>query len=286
MKQKTLANTIKISGKGFYSGKKRELIVKPSEVNTGIVFVSDGVEIPADIDFLYDEVLHTTSLARKGSEVRMTEHILSAFYGLQIDNAIIYVKGFEIPFLNSVNAKDYVEAFLAAGIVEQYKDVKPIRITKEMRFSYEKSWAILLPSNSNTLTIKAEIGFPHPIGKQKMKFILSPQNYIDQICWARNFLRTDINQQLIDGITFWDYKRSEIAILPANPKDSPIPCFDANKWISYPHTFDEPVRHKILDLIGDICLLGRRLWADVHIYFPGHVFNQKLTKFIRSNLEM
>ena len=156
-----------------------------------------------------------------------------------------------------------------------------------LEFNHQDSSVTYEPTEDNQLIINARICFPKPIGMQEFTVNITPETYLKDISWARTFLRTDIghlinfNPYLIDdfnenGEVFWEYIIKAIRGLPIDPLHSDVLCYQDNEWIKSPRMHDEPVRHKILDVIGDLSLLNQRLQGKFTFVFPGHNFNQAL----------
>lgn len=279
MKQHTIQSEITISGSCLHSGKPSKLKISPAPENTGIVFINNHEIIPASACYLIDDI-HTTTLMKANKRIGSIEHLLSTFTGLGIDNAYVTLLGEEIPIINNLtNSEYYTKSILDAGIVEQSEDITPIIIKDVIILKSGRSHAILSPCKNQNLEISLSIEFPQPIGKQQIRYTNSADKYLNEIAWARSFLYKDIYSQN-DGMSYWEVVRERIKILPANPYDSPIPCFSNNEWLSSPTKHDEPVRHKLLDLLGDLFLVGGRIFGEIKIFYPGHNFNHKLTKFL------
>ena len=284
MNQRTIARQGKISGTGFFSGEEVNLWLLPSPINTGIAFLINGQVFSINTNNICQEALHTTSLEVNRKKVRNVEHFLSSLYGLKIDNVNIILDKDEVPYIKSSSAMDFIDVILNLGIIEQKAEVDPLIITKSLEYICGDSYAKVEPTKNKFLTITAEIEFPKPIGKQMYTFEhISEFDYVNEIGWARSFFRDDIWMITKTGITNWQRVKKIIPILPDKPIESPILCFDQGTWITHPFTESEPVCHKITDLIGDIALIGKRVWGKIFVHFPGHEFNHKMVKWILNN---
>lgn len=273
MKQRTLTRPVSLSGRGLFSGEVSKIQIRPAPENSGISFIVQGHIIPASIKYLIRDEFHTTSVASDKWKIRSVEHLMSAFAGMFIDNAYVEVQGEDIPVVASVSAQDYVKAFIRAGIREQSANVLQLAPSKMIALQNDVSRGMIEPSIEDYLTINAEIEGPSPIGKQSLTFLLdSPESYVREIAWARTLIRSDISAE-INGKSVWEMARQTVPILPEDPSFSPIMCFDQGVWVVAPIQEDEPIRHKVLDVIGDLSLTGYRLRGELTITNPSHVFN-------------
>lgn len=278
MKQHTLKKPIIINGLSLDTGEKSKIEIAPASVNNGILFVLDGVSIPASLeDFQEEEKRKSTTLSAGSKRIRGVEHLLSALYGMFVDNAVVFIHGDGIPEIVDNEFINYASLLLDAGMDEQESKSNAVEIFNELYVSRDESWAILKPLSEPSLVITVEIEFPMPIGRSELTFKhSSPQHYYEEISWARTFLRSDVNKKWENGKSTWQIMRERIPLLPSDPSDSPILCFSDERWITKLRKPDEPVRHKILDLIGDLSLLGCRIIGQIQIHFPGHEFNHYL----------
>lgn len=282
-KQVTINNKIEIRGISAYSGEDARIVIDRAKVDTGIEFVYRGNTIKANINNLASEKNHTTSLAIDGIKIQTIEHLLSALRGLQIDNVriVLYGDG-QVPVIQGT-ALDYVAPLMGAGLMTQTKRIDPIEIPSEIRFSKGDSWAVLKPQMSDyhfrdCLTLTVEIEFPEPIGEQRYTFALGFDDYIGDLVWARSFIRSDISKVWPDGETTWEKARETIGMLPDDPRFSDVICFDKGKWVTPIYTPNEPARHKMVDLIGDLALAGKPIVGEIFVHYPGHKFNCQLAK--------
>lgn len=278
MHQKTIGTHVEMIGIAPFVGKESSLAFYPAPPNTGIVFRKS---IAAHVSRFVKEDVHTTSLFFPASRIQTTEHLLAAVYGLQIDNLYIDINGPGIPIIDAT-ATDYAYTLIDAGLVEQDVLVRPLGITSKKIFIDKDSRATLTPVDAETLSVHATISFPEPIGKQEKDFVLHPESFMRDIVWARSFVRSPIDKIWPNGKSTWDLAKESIPILPDDPQESPVLCFDSNGWVTEPRSFDEPVRHKILDLIGDLGLVNQRIYGHIDIHWPGHEFNCKLAAFMVS----
>lgn len=284
--QNTLREPVSFQGKGLFSNEFSEIVVRPASANTGIVFRRKEINIPAKSGFILDESVHATSVSKDNICVRGIEHLLSALYGCRIDNALIeVVKGYEIPFMDGKASEVFSNSFINSGICSLNTTIQFIKIQETFLYSSKESWAVLSPSPHLRLTATVHIEFPSPIGSQLYCFDhINRSFYTKEIAWARSFLRYGNDKKWQDGRTHWQLAKDQLPLLPDDPNSSPILCYNKTGWITQPRHKTEPIRHKLLDLIGDLALIGKSLFGNLVVHYPGHVFNCKLANVIDRNL--
>ena len=283
LKQTTLTEKIYFSGKGLFTAEDCRATIHPSLPDTGIVFIKDGCYIPATSDYLVSEDVHTTSLSWNGIAIRSVEHLLSALFGSKVDNAFIEIEGPEVPFFSADLFTDLTTkiANITADIPGNY--VRPLHFSKVITYASKHSYAKYLPASCSNLKVKVFISYPQPIGKDTYFFAHdSSKSYCNEIAGARSFLRKGIECEYSDGKNHWQHAANQCKLLPLNPFASPVLCHKYGQWVVSPVDSTEPVRHKVLDLIGDLALIGTRLYGELHVMYPGHRFNQSFAAFMRS----
>lgn len=216
---------------------------------------------------------HTTYLSNKqGNKVSTVEHILSALYGLGIDSALLELSGSnEVPVFDHT-AEIFVKEIIKSGIVCTQIDKQILRIKKTLFFEHSGSLAILKPSAKTVFS--ALIQFDKPIGEQYMSIVLNRRNYSKEIAWARPFIRQSCDKKT------WEKCKKSLPSLPDKIEDCPIPVFSNGKWIVKVKSEDEPVRHKVLDLIGDLATLGMPILGQVTVIRPSHDFSRRLVNYL------
>ncbi|MBI4028934.1 MAG: UDP-3-O-acyl-N-acetylglucosamine deacetylase [Candidatus Blackburnbacteria bacterium] len=221
---------------------------------------------------------HTTYLANKnGERIRTVEHILSALFGMEINSLLIEIDGSdEVPILDH-SAEVFTKEIEKVGVVETGRKREVIKVLQPINFHYKDSFAMLRPSSGTYYSVF--IRFNEPIGRQFFNVSLASNTYSKEIAWARSFIRTDCDD------AYWEQCKNRIPSLSENIKDCPIPAFNKGKWIIKPKRKDEPVRHKLLDLIGDLAVLGYPVLADITVIWPGHDFNRRLVCYLGKLLE-
>lgn len=281
--RKTISQPCLINGYSLFSKKKCWAKILPARANFGLVFQYQNVRVRAiwsNID--QGEKEHTTTLIKNNLRIRTTEHLLAALWGLGIDDALIILSEPAIP-LRDASAEYYTATLKKAGIKKIKAPRKYLVFCKKHKFKENDNddrWAIFSPSSK--LIIDSTTSFNNLIGSQRVIFRTTSQNFQKQIAWARSFFRPPINNK-----SDWEKLRSKIAFLPPNPRQSPIIVFNHTRYLTPLRKDDEPGRHKILDFIGDISLLGIRIKAKIKLFKPGHRFNrqivQKLSWVLKSN---
>jgi UDP-3-O-[3-hydroxymyristoyl] N-acetylglucosamine deacetylase len=263
--QTTLKTAVAIEGVGLHSGRPVKVLFRPAPANYGLVFVRadrPDLPIPASPESAraFD---YATTLGRENVTIGTVEHCLSAAMGAQLDNCRIEVEGPELPILDG-SALPFVRLFHAAGIIRQKTRVAPFSVDSPIEIRSNGKVLTLGPGSG--LTITYEIDFPHPvIGKQSLTVRLTPQEYAAQIAPARTFGFVQEAEML----------RARGLALGGSVHNAVV--LDDRGVISGPLRFrDEFVRHKILDLIGDLALLGRPLEGHLYANRAGHALHFQL----------
>jgi UDP-3-O-acyl N-acetylglucosamine deacetylase len=265
IRQCTLGSSAVMRGCGLHTGEDCEIRLSPADEGSGIIFEAGGTEIRAHVSNVRD--LHRgTTLGVGDTEVHTVEHLLAALAGMGVDNVRIRVEGPEIPAADG-SALPFVELIKTAGILEQKAEAVPIML-------HEPVWIIdrykyLLAAPGTGLSIKALISFPHlMIGEQAISLRIDPEAFKKDIAPARTFCTADeIEFILSQGLGKGGTEDNVIVV----HED----CY------SVPLRFnDEFVRHKVLDLIGDLSLIGWRLCADVTAIKSSHALNAGLASKI------
>jgi UDP-3-O-[3-hydroxymyristoyl] N-acetylglucosamine deacetylase len=262
--ERTIASEISFSGIGLHSGAPVTLRLIPAPAGSGIVFRRtdlDGFEIPAN-NRNVAKVSYATSLMRQGVLISTTEHLLSALIGYGIDNVIVEIDNLELPILDG-SAGPYVTEFERVGSRQQRRKREYIRILKEVEVREGDKFIGVYPGTG--YQIDYLIDFPSPIGRERFLGDLETGAYTDLIAPARTFgwkedeaKRRDMG--LIRGVS----EQSAIILTRIGVQNGPL---------RFP---DEFVRHKVLDLIGDLALAGRRIQGRVVAERAGHAMHTAL----------
>jgi len=279
-KQNTISKEIYFEGVGLHSGDKVRLTLKPAPVNTGIVFIyNDGKVkefLPLSVDYVTDTKNNIT-LSNGRALIKTIEHLTSALFAMKVDNCLIEVSGKEIPVMDG-SSRVFVDGIMGAGVIEQdeYKPefvvISPIWVRNEDKF------IVLLPYNG--LKVNYTISFPNsPIGTQNYTFEFSTESYIDEISKARTFgFIEDIDNYTKQGL-----------ILGANFENVHVFSKKENKCINGSRYDDEPVRHKVLDILGALALLPFDLKGYIISYKGGHqidvMFARKVIEYYNSDFK-
>lgn len=264
--QFTLAQPVTLSGVGLHSGETCKVQICPGEINTGIWFrcsdptAGTPLDIPARVEGVSQTVL-STELAHQGQRIRTVEHLLAALLGLGISNAQIQLEParplLEIPLLDG-SAQEWVRAIVSAGVVDQGAEQPPLIIQAPLTVQAGEAFVVGLPSAETRLTYG--IDFPvAAIGEQWFSLQLTPENFQTDIAPARTFgFREQIEQAQAAGL------------IKGGSLENAIVC-DQTGWLNPPLRFEnEPVRHKLLDLMGDLSLLGRIPVGHILAYKASH----------------
>jgi UDP-3-O-[3-hydroxymyristoyl] N-acetylglucosamine deacetylase len=236
----------------------------PAPAGSGIVFRRtdlDNFEIPANGRNVA-KVSYATSLMRQGVLISTTEHLLSALIGMGVDNVIIEIDNLELPILDG-SALPYVQAFLRVGIRTQRRRRETIRVLRPVEVREGNKFIGVYPGTG--YSIEYIIDFPAPIGRQMSSIDLAAETYGDFIAPARTFGYKADEQRLRDmGLIRGATADNAIILGPNGPENGPL------------RFNDEFVRHKVLDLIGDLALAGRRIEGRVVAERAGHAMHTAL----------
>ena len=273
--QRTIRNKVTASGVGLHSGKKVNLVLHPADPDTGVVFRrTDGdkvVEIPALLNFVGNTTLSTT-LENDGFEISTIEHLLSALAGTGVDNCIIECDGPEIPIMDG-SSTQFVFLIQAAGIVEQSAVKKFIYVTKSVQVKRGDAVARIKPYDGFRVTFTLE--FDHPVYKkypQSASIDFSQTSFIREVSRARTFgLMSDLKNLKSNNLALGANLENAIGIGEEDIENEGGLRFS-----------DEFVKHKILDAIGDLYVLGHNLIGEFYGFKTGHALNNELLKKIES----
>jgi len=276
-KQKTIKDEIAFSGIGLHSGKKSQVIIKPSEVNSGINFLRTDIketEKNTLIAALWHNVSSTTlSTTISNGEVSVStiEHLMSALSGMHIDNALILINGPEIPIMDG-SSKPFVELFEKAGLIRQNENRKILKVKKEVQVSKGDSLVKILPSDY--FSIDFEIVFDsHLINRQSCQLQLINGNYKSDIASARTFgFEKDVQKLRENGFALGGSLENAVVV-----GDNCILNKDGLRFK------DEFVRHKMLDSIGDLYLAGYPVQGYFSGKKSGHYLNNQLLNELLSD---
>ncbi|NNF17914.1 MAG: UDP-3-O-acyl-N-acetylglucosamine deacetylase [Gammaproteobacteria bacterium] len=276
LKQRTLKNTIRATGVGLHTGEKVFMTLRPAAPNTGVVFRRVDLEVPVDIpanaEYVGDTQLGTT-LVKDDVRISTVEHLLSAFAGLGIDNAYVDVSAPEVPIMDG-SAGPFVFLLQSAGIDHQNAAKRFIRIKDKVRVEDGDKWAEFEPFNG--FKVDFSIEFDHPIFKkhsQSASIDFSTTSFLREVSRARTFgFMRDIEALRSKNLTLGGTLENAIVM-----DDFRILNEDGLRYE------DEFVKHKILDAIGDLYLLGHSLIGAFRGHKSGHELNNRLLRTLMAN---
>lgn len=266
-KQKTLANNAILYGQGLHTGKKSGLILEPLPANSGIHFVgvSENTPVPAHVDYV-ESTGFATTVKLKTTQAGTIEHLMSALHAYGISNLLIKCNG-EVPVMDG-SARDFCVLFEEIGIEDQKEDWFEIAVDKEYKVGNEKEFIKIEPADE--FIIDYTLSYPQPLGTQNYVFTLDgPESYKREIAPARTFgFVKDVGHLQKQGLALGG--RFDNFVL-----------YGQEGAINDQLRFDnEAVRHKILDAIGDLFLLGRKLRGKITAQMTGHSDNIELLSLI------
>jgi UDP-3-O-[3-hydroxymyristoyl] N-acetylglucosamine deacetylase len=271
IRQRTLKNTIRATGVGLHSGEKVYLTLRPAPVDHGIVFRRVDLDPIVDIQAKATNVGETTmstTLVQDGVRVDTVEHLLSAMAGLGIDNAIVELSAQEVPIMDG-SAGPFVFLIQSAGIAEQSKAKRFIRIKKKVEVREGDKVASFVPYNGFKVTF--EIEFDHPAFKQsaqKASLDFSSTSFVKEVSRARTFgFMKDIEFLRSKNLALGGSVNNAIVVDEYRVLNEDGLRYD-----------DEFVKHKILDAVGDLYLLGHSLMGEFVGFKSGHGLNNKLLR--------
>lgn len=276
VRQKTLHRSATLLGKGVHFGEAVRLSVHPAPENHGIVFVRTDLPgspaVPASLAFLaHDDLLRRTTLRAGSTEVHTVEHLLSAMHVLGVTNARIELDGPELPLLDG-SSLPFVDALMSAGLVEQEAVVPILAARRPLAFTHEKAEYAVVPATDFRVTFFFTSAEPL-LRSQSASFVITPESYAAEIAPARTFaFFQELEMLRRRGLIRGGSLASAVVIgrkAILNPS------------LRFP---DEPVRHKILDFIGDLALLGCPLRGHFLAWRAGHRANAAFATFLRKEL--
>ena len=275
LKQRTLRTTIKATGVGLHTGARVELALRPAAPDTGVVFhrvdLEPPVSIPADAAHVGDTRLSST-LKRDGASISTVEHLMSALAGLGIDNLHVDVAGPEIPIMDG-SAGPFVFLLQAAGIVEQDAPKRYLRILLPVEVKDGDKWARFDPYNGFKLDFT--IDFPHPMfGTENRNVVIdfAEHSYVKEVARARTFgFMQEVEAMRAAGLGLGGSLQNAIVLDEHRVLNS--------EGLRYDNEF---VKHKVLDAIGDLYLLGHPLIGQYTAFKSGHGLNNAVARALQA----
>jgi UDP-3-O-[3-hydroxymyristoyl] N-acetylglucosamine deacetylase len=269
----TVQRPVEATGVGLHSGVPVRIRIQPAPVSTGIVFVRtdlDNFQIPASWRYVA-RVSYATSLMRQGVLISTTEHLLSVFYSSGIDNAYVEIDNLEVPILDG-SGQPFVTLLRQAGLRMYRRKRKYLRIRRPISVEESGKRITILPDDSFRLT--CDTFFNHPmVGGQSLEMEVTPERYASHIAPARTFgFEYELDQLRNMGLIRGASLENAVCFTPQGPLNP--------DGLRAP---DECCRHKALDLIGDLALLGRPLLGHVIAERAGHAMHAALVARIMSD---
>ncbi len=278
-RQRTLRAPVQVQGFGYWSG--RDVCVKfhPAAAGSGVVFVRDDLAnakaIPALVDFRQD-VPRRTNLVSGKTHASMVEHVLAALAGLQIDNCAVHVDSEEMPGMDG-SSLAFTEALLAAGIEEQDQARLQLVIDQPCRVEQGDAWIEARPSLAGEFRLEYQLdyGAESPIPQQSLSLTVDPEVFRTELAATRTFLlKSEATRMLARGLGTRVSHRDLLVFDVAGVVDNEL-RFE-----------DECVRHKMLDMVGDLALAGCDLVGEFVACRSGHSLNAQLVKRLVAHAEM
>jgi len=271
LKQRTLKNLIKTTGVGLHTGARVEIVLRPAPSNTGIVFhrvdLEQPVSIPADALHVGETRLSST-LKHDGAAISTVEHLMSALAGLGIDNLHVDVAGPEVPIMDG-SASPFVFLLQSAGIVEQDADKRYLRVVAPVEVRDGDKWARFEPFNGFKLDFT--IDFPHPMfGSENRHVVIdfAEHSYVKEVARARTFgFMQDLEAMREAGLGLGGSLQNAVVLDEYRVLNS--------EGLRYDNEF---VKHKVLDAIGDLYLLGHPMIGQYTAFKSGHGLNNAVAR--------
>jgi UDP-3-O-acyl N-acetylglucosamine deacetylase len=270
--QQTIAQPVSVKGVGYWSGRDVRVELRPASANTGVVFVRGDLDLPVHIAARIENRIETprrTTLTCDGTSVEMVEHIMAALAGLQIDNCEVWVDSAEMPGCDG-SSLAFVEALDSAGVVVQDAPRTCLVVGEVTRLGNEEGWIEARPASRQELSIKFRLDYAATapaIGRQTLEMAITPQSFRDELASSRTFLLEQEAQWLLDQGLGTRVTKKDLLIFD---EEGPIENELRHE--------DECVRHKMLDLVGDLALMGCDLIGHVVAHRSGHRLNAELAK--------
>ncbi|MBP1638056.1 MAG: beta-hydroxyacyl-(acyl-carrier-protein) dehydratase FabZ [Bacteroidetes bacterium] len=299
--QKTLKNSFELTSKGLHTGLEINIKFLPADVNHGIKIRRTDLPGQPEINAWADYVTDTnrgTVLKRGDFQVSTVEHAMAALYASQIDNCLIEVNAPEFPILDG-SAGIFYDAIQKAGIEEQTKAEQDIYIVrKRIEYTHPETGAKIEIIPDTKFSIDVHIGYDSPILSNQFASLDSLDEFGKEIAYARTFvfvreIEPLLNQNLIKGgdlenaIVIYDKQmpQEELDKLSDMMKQPHLKVEELGIMSGTLKFVNEPARHKLLDVIGDLALVGKRIQGKVIAKYPGHKVNTELAKHIRKELK-
>ncbi|MGA2758865.1 MAG: UDP-3-O-acyl-N-acetylglucosamine deacetylase [Candidatus Cybelea sp.] len=270
MMQKTLRESLRFEGVGLHTGAPCSVEVRPAAAGAGFTFLLGSVRVPATVEYVVDTT-RATVLGRDGVTVSTTEHLLSALFAMGVTNGDIVVDGPEIPVRDG-SASEFASAIAQCGLQEQFAQRKLLELEEPVIVRDGDKLVAAFPAPSFRVRFLAD--FPQPVGTQYFAGEIDPQQYVAEIAGARTFaFMHEVQALLARGLGQGGSLENALIFTDEGPLQ-PL------RWPN------EAVRHKVLDLIGDLALLGAWPQCELIAIKSGHQLHCSLTTALRSRLRV
>jgi UDP-3-O-[3-hydroxymyristoyl] N-acetylglucosamine deacetylase len=270
-RQRTIRGPVSVDGFGYFSGRDIRVEFRPAPVDSGRTFVRCDLGAPVRIPvapLLRIDVPRRTTLESNGTRVEMVEHVLASLAGLNIDNCEIWVNAPEMPGCDG-SSLAFVDALDKAGVVEQDQPARQLRATRTIRVGDEQNWIEARPPRGTGLSVSFELDFAAnaAIGRQSIRLDVHPATFRTELAPCRTFiLEEDAKAMIAHGIGTRVTTQNLLIFGPNGPIENKL-RFD-----------NECVRHKVLDVVGDLALTGCDVVADVVACRSGHKLHAALAQ--------
>jgi UDP-3-O-[3-hydroxymyristoyl] N-acetylglucosamine deacetylase len=271
LKQRTLKSLVRATGVGLHTGQRINLALRPAQPDTGIVFrridLASPVDVPARAD-LVGETRLSSCLVHQGVKIYTVEHLMSALAGMGVDNAYVDLDGPEVPIMDG-SAAAFVLLLQQAGLEEQPSPKRFLRVKRAVEVQEGDKWARLEPYEG--LRLQFSIVFNHPVierTRQSVSVDFAETSYLKEIARARTFgFMHDVERLREDGLALGGGLDNALVL-----DEFRLLNTDGLRFA------DEFIRHKVLDAIGDLYLLGRPLLGAFSAHKSGHALNNRLLR--------
>lgn len=300
-KQKTIAKEVSLEGEGLHTGHFAHITLKPAPENFGILFKRVDLDGQPEVEAVVENVVDTsrsTTIEKNGARITTVEHVLSAVYGLAIDNLIIEIDALETPILTG-NAKPFVDAILDAGIVEQEADKEFFIIKKSFTYFDEEKGIELMTFPDDEFSVNVMIDYHSSVLGHQYATLDKLSDYKTGIAPAKTFvflkeLEFLLDNNLIKGgsldnalvIIEKGVGQEELDRLAEKFNKPKVKAIDQGILNEKDLIFrNEPARHKLLDVVGDLALVGMPIKGKILATRPGHASNVEFAKVIRQEIK-
>ena len=281
--QRTISRPVSVTGRGYWTGFETNVEFRPAPINSGLTFVRDDLvregansaSIPVHVGLRQPAARRTVLANHDGAEVAMIEHVVGALAGLGVDNCEIGVTSAEMPGCDG-SATMFVDAIDSVGLQEQSAEYQPLVVRRPVRCGDDETWVEARPPFANSLTIeyRLDYGVGSAIGRQWLVVEVNEDTFRYEVAPARTFvLRSEADALVAQGLGA-HVTPSDLLIFQDDPQEA-ADLAPIENTLRYS---DECVRHKILDVVGDLALAGRPIIGHIVACCSGHRLNADLVE--------